>query len=61
MVYLIILPLLVGVIFALIIGVLRRTRPSSKSDLRKLAVISGGFVALALVASIHLILNDAIG
>lgn len=60
MAYLVILPLIAGVIFALVIFLLRGTRPTSKRDLVKLAVISGGFVALALAAAIHLALNAAL-
>lgn len=56
MAYLVILPLIAGVIFALVIFLRRSTRPTSKRDLVRLAVISGGFVALALVAAIHLAL-----
>ena len=39
MAYLVILPLIAGVIFALVIFLLRGTRPTSKRDLVKLAVI----------------------
>ncbi|UWZ79374.1 hypothetical protein L9S41_17080 [Geoalkalibacter halelectricus] len=61
MAYLVILPLIAGVIFALVIYLRRGTRPTSKRDLVKLGVISGGFVALALAAAIHLALNGALG
>lgn len=61
MAYLVILPLIAGVIFALVIYLRRGTRPTSKRDLVKLGVISGGFVALALAAAVHLALNGALG
>lgn len=59
MAYLVILPLIAGVIFALVILLRRGTRPTSKHDLVKLAIISGGFAGLALFAAIHLELNRA--
>lgn len=56
----IILPLVAGVIFALVlVGSLfvkpERARP--KRDLVKFGVIMGGFVAIALIATLHLFLN----
>lgn len=60
MAYLVMLPIIAGAIFALAIFLRRGTRPTSKRDLVKLAVISGGFVILALAAAIHLILNGGI-
>lgn len=44
MAYLVILPIIAGALFALAIFLRRGTRPTSKRDLVKLAVISGGFV-----------------
>ncbi len=60
MAYLVILPIIAGAIFALAIFLRRGTRPTSKRDLVKFAVISGGFVILALAAAIHLTLNGGI-
>jgi len=59
MTYLIILPLIAWVISALVIGIelRRRGRPTSKKDLVKLGIVSGGFIALGLIAAIHLVLN----
>lgn len=61
MAYLVVLPIIAGAIFALAIFLRRGTRPTSRRDLIKLAVISGGFVVLALAAAIHLALNGALG
>lgn len=57
MAYLVILPLIAGVIFALVIFLRRSTRPTSKRGFQKVAVIFGGFLLIAVLASIHLVLN----
>jgi|GEM_PF-4283034 len=56
----IVLPLIAGAVFALVVFLRRGTRPTSKRGLLKLAVIAGGFVAIALAAAIHLALNGGI-
>jgi hypothetical protein len=60
MAYLVILPIIAGAVFALAIFIRRSTRPTSKRDFVKLAVIAGGFVILALSAAIHLTLNGGV-
>lgn len=55
--YLIIVPLVAGAVFALVVFLRRGTRPATKRDAMRLAVVAGGFVLLAVSAAIHLALN----
>ena len=58
--YLIIVPLVAGAVFALVVFLRRSTRPTSKRGFQKVAVIFGGFLLIAALASIHLVLNGVV-
>lgn len=55
----VILPLIAGVIFTLVI-LMRRGARHKKNDLVKFGVIAGGFVAIAILAAAHMVLNGRI-